>query len=512
MKPVFMPKELAESDAYTINDLGVSGIELMARAGKSCVGTLLHEATFTSLKNHGVIALAGTGNNGGDAFVMAEILRERGIPVEVFIFGTGTAPLKPDARHFFEIYKEHGGIYHFTNDELTLPEKTGWILDGLLGTGLSGPPRGVLEQWISTVNQSDAKTFAIDIPSGAYPGCDPEKAIKARLCVTFQALKPAHVIAPTCFLCGKTYVADIGISSPKHISASMSLIEASDYILPTRESNSHKGSYGTLAILGGARGMEGAAALSGLASLRSGCGKTRIYSNKPDSPKFHHSCLMLDSWEGDAYREHYATWIVGPGLSRTQEAGELIQKIHFGKIRTLWDADGLTFFPEKFESLQPGSWVMTPHPGEAAALLGTKTHSIQKNRINALQDLGEKYPGGWIVLKGARTMMLTPEGHIYVFLPGNPALAVAGSGDVLAGMIGGRMAWDNSMENAILQGILRHALTSETWALKAPVCAMLPEDMIDLLATHPSDQPCQEALSVHKGLDTLYEPLSDSHF
>ena len=498
MKRVLYPEEIANADRYTIEVLGMPGIELMARAGRACIEILEKELKTEDT----ILIVAGTGNNGGDAFVMAETLLGQNYSVQVIVYGV-EANLKLDARHFFTRYKDKGGDFTFTKDQLQIPEYTSWVIDGLLGTGLKGPVRGTLRQWIQSVNSSPAKVFSVDIPSGNYPGGNVEHCIHADLTVTFQALKPAHVISPGCFTCGKISIADIGIQTEEAFKPQILALEADDCQISSRMTISHKGTFGTLAVLGGARGMEGAAALTGLAALRMGAGKVRIYSENQDSPKFSRPALMVDSWKGDLARENYQTWVIGPGLSKRASINHMIEKLPLESIPTLWDADGLAFLKHHLNRLKPGSWVMTPHPGEAAELLKTTSSIIQSDRLTALQELGTVYPGGWIILKGARSMVLSPGGTVYISIPGNPALAVAGSGDVLSGIIGGLLAQGLSTEHSTLTGLLRHGLTGEHWVQQYTDFSMLPEDMLNDLKNPVKSQPStMPTIIIKKGNQT----------
>ncbi|PIE90978.1 MAG: hypothetical protein CR997_03720 [Acidobacteria bacterium] len=474
MKHVLFPGEMAAADHYTIRDLGVPGIELMARAGSACVD-ILHPRLQ---KSDSIMVIAGTGNNGGDAFVMATLLKKMGYQLSVLVFGSENK-LKPDARTFYNAYRKTGGQLEFSTEGLVLDLETTWIVDGLFGTGLNGTVRGPAAQWISAMNSSDANVFSIDIPSGLLPGANPKLGVQADVCVTFHALKPAHVLSPGCFRCGDLFIANIGISSPPHFQPAIHYLEPSDFSMPVREPDTHKGSFGTLAVLGGAKGMEGASALAGSAALRMGAGKVRIYSENPNSPKFSTAALMVESWQGDFSKEPYHAWIVGPGMSKREDIHSLIAKANLADKPSLWDADGLNYLDSIFKHLPHGSWIMTPHPGEAARLLAMTSGEVQQDRLAALKKLGEKYRGGWILLKGARSMILSPAGEIWVIATGNPSLAVAGSGDVLAGMIGGLLSQGFSCRDALINGALRHGLAAENWVAKHADYAMIPEDIIE---------------------------------
>jgi len=504
MKPILSPSEMAEADAYTINELGVEGIELMARAGRSCVSILQSRTDFH--REHSVLILAGTGNNGGDAFVVAEILRDKGVSVRVLVYGDKDK-IKPDARYFYDLYISSGGAPEHLEGDLHIPQGTDWIIDGLLGTGLKGPLKGPLTQWVQSINQSAAKVFSIDIPTGSVPTGNSRSAVQADQCVTFQALKPAHVMAPSCFHSAKLAVVDIGIKWGKPGPYRRFALEPSDLIIPKRAPNSHKGVFGTLGILGGAAGMEGAAALAGMASLRMGVGKTRIFSEAPISPKFHLAALMVTSWDLDFNQDPYEAWVIGPGLSQSERAGarvtELVECLKERPRRTLWDADALTFFPAHVNSLK--NWVITPHPGEAARLLNVPTSDIQEDREAAICELGKRFPNGWIVLKGARTLIRSPQGHLFVCTCGDASLAVAGSGDVLSGMIGSLLAQNAPMDQAVLTGVLRHAMGGENWSKNHPDYAMLPEDLIEDLTMPMSPTDRIEAIQEYKGYQHLYD-------
>lgn len=222
--------------------------------------------------------------------------------------------------------------------------------------------------------------------------------------------------------------------------------------------------------------MEGAANLASVAALRFGAGKVRVFTDNPSS-RFHHDSVMVE------HISHlvgsYDAWVIGPGLSRRDSVFHLLGDLDLNGQKVVWDADGLFFLNHNPLNHKGAEWVMTPHPGEAAMLLGWSADRVQKDRLAALDALQERFPAGWILLKGYRSLIASPQGERFVCATGNAALATAGSGDVLSGMIGALLAQGLPMEDAVLTATLRHGLAADRWVLHHPAHAMLAEDIIE---------------------------------
>jgi len=226
--------------------------------------------------------------------------------------------------------------------------------------------------------------------------------------------------------------------------------------------------------------LRGAANICAMAALRFGAGKVRVYTDRPQG-RFHHDSVMTDPIEAFANPKDYDAVAIGPGLSRREDAFDRLDGIDLSRSRTLWDADGLVYIKRHRPASLGREWVMTPHPGEAAMLLDSSARKVQNDRLAAVEALAERYPGGWIALKGYRTLIRAPEGELFVCGPGGPALAVAGSGDALSGMIGAMLAQNVPMEDAVLLACLRHGMAGDEWSRHYRDYSMLAEDIVDNL-------------------------------
>ena len=472
MRPLLTSTQMAAADRYTIEKLGIAGLTLMERAARGCAEILL-----THLDDGDAVAvIAGTGNNGGDGFAIARLLIEAGHPVDTFLAcpektrrGAALANLKK--------LQAMAAPIHPIEGDFSPAADYRWLVDALFGTGLDRPARGSSANIITAINRHEARVLAVDMPSGlcGSRGAIPGEAIEADITVTFHAPKIAHAISPACTLCGELVVIDIGISDPPGLQPTAWYLAAADYQRRPRRSQSHKGSFGTLAIIGGFAGMEGAANLSGLAALRFGAGKVRIYTDQPGG-RFGHDALMVAPI--DAYRGGYDALVIGPGTEVSNSAMDAIANIVCGGKPVVWDAGGLHFLQRYRPTKMGAPWVMTPHPGEAAMLLDTDAQAIQADRQAAIEALAQRFPGGWILLKGYRSLIRSPNGAIYVCGSGGPSLAVAGSGDVLSGMIGALLAQGYEVRDAVLLACLRHGMAGDHWSEHHRDYSMLPEDII----------------------------------
>ena len=480
MKIVVSAAQMAAADRYTIDRLGIQGLDLMETAARSCFDILMDRTPSPCP----IAVLVGSGNNGGDGLALARMLAAANYSVTVFALKP-RAQFKGEAAAMYDRLLASGVTPVTIKNvrDFQIKEDTAWIVDGLLGTGLAGPARGLAAEVIEAANAQKVPKFAIDLPSGlsGNHGFPMGAHIQAKLTVTFQNLKFPHVVSPACLACGEVVVCDIGIQFEEVESLASYFCEPADFARPPRALDSHKGRYGYLGILGGFEGMTGAANLAGVAALRFGAGKVRILTDQPIMLR--HDSLMTGHWN-EMDGQPFDGMVIGPGLSRRRDVFEALANVDFPRVPIVWDADGL-YFLKSLAHIPGEPWVMTPHPGEAAHLLDSKAGEVQKNRMKAITALAEKYPGGWIVLKGYRTLVRSPEGEMFVIGPGNPALATAGSGDVLAGMIGSVLAQGLPADEAVLLACLRHGMAADRWVQHHPDHSMLAEDIIGDLRFYP---------------------------
>ncbi|MCB1051495.1 MAG: NAD(P)H-hydrate dehydratase [Acidobacteria bacterium] len=479
MQPIVSAQQMIQADQHTIQS-GTPGETLMEQAARACF-----ECLNVHLSDRDEIAiLCGKGNNGGDGFALARILTRAGFRTKVYCYTDPNALKGEAAHHYAKMCAADVEPQIVQAPELPIDSRTTWIVDALFGTGLKRPLKSPWDQLIQAINAFPARRLAIDLPSGlnASLGSVDGAHIKADLTVTFNALKVAHALTPACLACGEVQVRDIGIQFPDDHHSDLYFLDMQDYQREPRHLNAHKGNFGCLAILGGFRGMEGAANLAARASLRFGVGKVRILTDTPESGRFHSDSVMVGSAAKPIDPNQYQAWVIGPGLGRDRENWKPLDALALENHSVVWDADGLFYLMARQHKTIGRQWVLTPHPGEAGQLLNCSAGEIQRDRLSAIHRLGDHFPNAWILLKGYRSLIRSPQGHVLVIGTGNPALATAGSGDVLAGMIGALLAQGLAIEDSLVLATLRHGYAADRWIETHCAHGMIAEDIIDDLA------------------------------
>lgn len=422
-----------------------------------------------------VAVLCGKGNNGGDGFVAARMLTGQGVDVSLFAEDSSTGDAQVHRAALAGCGLTVQPLAAFSSDT-----RFDVLLDCLLGTGAKGAPRGAVAEAIARINASEAETIACDIPSGvdADTGEVAGAAVRAVRTVTFAALKPGLLLYPGAEYAGKVTVADIGI--PKTLLNSLeNEVTTADWVrtvLPPRTQNrdANKGAFGRLLIIAGSDNMPGAAALSAMSALRGGCGLVYVAIDGPARTAFSSlvpEAVLASRSEIPELLSRVNAVAIGPGLGRAGETLALVESVlKETKLPVVVDADGLA-------GLAPHQkLVITPHPGEAAELLGSSTKEVQANREQSVRALSEKY-GAVALLKGARTLIAT-EGQLFYNREGSVALATAGSGDVLTGVIGALLAGGLSPLEATRVGAWLHARAGElceVGALARDIAGRIPE-------------------------------------
>jgi hydroxyethylthiazole kinase-like uncharacterized protein yjeF len=406
-----------------------------------------------------ILVVAGPGNNGGDACVVARLLRAAGHAVHL-LFADDAARLPADAATARAAWLATGGscLADYPDGDFAL------VVDGLFGIGLARPIGGHHAAWLERMNASGSPILALDTPSGlnAETGRVTGPAVRATRTATFIALKPGLLTGDGPDLCGAIEVCDLGLKIEQ---ADGAMIRPSSFCrsLEPRPRNSHKGSYGSVAIVGGAPGMAGAALLAGRAALKLGAG--RVYLGMlerlpvdPGQPE-----LMLRT-PADALAA--ATVIaIGPGLGQAEEAAALLARAVASELPLVIDADGLNLLAQdaalaQHIAIRPAPTFLTPHPAEAARLLGTTTAEIQADRRAAAIALAHRLDAH-VALKGSGTVVATPDGRWYINATGNPGLASAGSGDVLTGMLAALLAQGWQPLDALLGAVHLHGAAAD---------------------------------------------------
>ncbi len=430
---------------------------LMERAGQA-VAQLA--ATLADEGKPDILILAGPGNNGGDALVAARLLKERWQKVHMVFTGDVTR-LPPDARAAFDAWLACGGT--LASD---IPEDIafGLVIDGLFGIGLARPPEAPYARLIRAVNQLPAPRLAIDIPSGlcADTGRVFGDAIRADHTLTFIGLKPGLFTLDGPDHAGQVHLDRLG-TAPAN--ASGWLVETRPCRLPPRPRNAHKGSFGSVAVVGGDSGMVGAALLASRAALLAGSGRVFCHLLAKDAPLLDlaYPELMLRHAEA-ALADSINSIIVGPGMGRSEEARKMLAAALQHPAPLVLDADALHLLAADAVLhgilRERGHAVLTPHPGEAAALLHTDTNTVQADRIASAQTIARQY-NTVVILKGAGSIIATPDGNWHINTSGNPGLSSAGMGDVLAGIIGALIAQGMDIGQATLLGVYLHGLAAD---------------------------------------------------
>ena len=479
--------QMKEADRRTIDEIGIPSLVLMENAGRQAVAAM--EAVYTDLSERQVAILCGRGNNGGDGFVVARTLLQRGVDVSVFLFGR-VADVRGDARTNLEILGRIGVSVVEVADsqawELHFSEVSNCtlIVDAIFGTGLNAPVTGYIESVVADVNASGIPVVAIDLPSGlSADSPDPiGPAIEAGLTVTLGAPKLPLVLPPGETHAGDIVIADIGI--PTEIFESLDgprvelLTRASmrELIAP-RTPDSHKGDYGRVLIVAGSLGKTGAAHLAAVGALRSGAGLVTVATSA--------ACQAIVAAMGPEYMTEalrdteaglHADGVdrvlelardvvaIGPGLGQAAATREfIIQLVDRATIPLVIDADGLNAFaeePDRLAGREGREVIITPHPGEMGRLVGMSIEEVQSSRLEIARNFALAHHV-YVVLKGHRTLIATPDDKIFINPTGNPGMATGGTGDVLTGMIAAWLAQLLDAEAACRLAVYLHGMAGD---------------------------------------------------
>jgi hydroxyethylthiazole kinase-like uncharacterized protein yjeF len=502
--------QMRDADRQTIEEIGIPSMVLMENAGRQVVAAL--EAAYDELSDRHVAVLSGPGNNGGDGFVVARTLHQRGVEVSVFVIGQ-LAAVKGDARLNVEILGRMGlNVVEVADEqawELHFSEisKCDLIVDAIFGTGLKSPLGGMLETVAADVNASGIPVTAIDLPTGlsadhAEPIGD---CIRAAMTVTLAAPKLPLVLPPGEARAGNIVVADIGI--PPEVIENLAgprlellTRDAMRQVIHPRESDSHKGDYGHVLLVGGSRGKTGAAHLAAIAALRSGAGLVSVATPRSSQPIIaamapEYMTVALDeSPEGQValggveriLELEQDVIAVGPGLGTGPEVTAFVHElVERSESPLVLDADALNAMasdPDRLQGTGSRSIVVTPHPGEMARLANTSVDDVQANRLDVARDFAVAHQI-YVVLKGYRTLIATPDAKVFINPLGNPGMATGGTGDVLTGVLAAWLAQLLDAEAACKIAVYLHALAGDLAEADEGEVAMTAGD----LAAHLGD-------------------------
>ncbi len=431
-RPVYLTSDIRRIEAAA----GSVSPPLMERAGAAAAELA---ATLSPDTGKEALVLAGPGNNGGDARIVARILQEKFFRVTL----ADTTNHPPD-------------------------KKYNLVIDGLFGIGLARPIEGDYAKLVAYANAQGCPVLALDIPSGLHSdtgqvlGC----AVRATHTITFIGLKPGLLTLDGPDHCGQVTVSGLELKPDSLETGHGWLAEPALFanILKPRLRNFHKGMAGSLAVIGGAAGMAGAAVLAGRAALRLGAG--RVYAGlleehalDPGAPE-----LMLRHPD-DALGQDLDVLAIGPGLGQSERASALVGAVLASDLPCVLDADALNLLADDKDlraacAKRRADTLLTPHPGEAARLLATKIPAVQNDRIAAAQRISGEL-NAQVVLKGNGSVLVARDGHWFINATGNPGMASAGMGDVLSGMLGALLAQKLSGEAAMVLGVHLHGLAAD---------------------------------------------------
>jgi NAD(P)H-hydrate epimerase len=464
---LYRAEQVRALDRIAIEVHGIPGLTLMERAGATAYGLLRQRWPG----HRGLTLLAGAGNNGGDGYVVARLARAEGLGVTVLHLAD-PGRLTGDAALAFAAFRDSGGTFEPFR---SLPSRPGVIVDALLGTGLERPLEGPWADVVEAVNGSRSPVLAIDIPSGlqADTGAILGTAVRAESTISFIGLKQGLFTGAGPDCCGEVRFSALGIPavvySTEVLSARRIDWRQQSSLLAPRRPGAHKGDFGHVLLVGGAPGMSGAARLAGEGALRAGAGLVTVATHPEHAALLNLTRpeLMVSAVAEpralDPLIERADVVALGPGLGRGTWGQEL-----WGRLRTLdrplvVDADALNLLAGA--PLHREDWVLTPHPGEAARLLGCSAAEVQRNRFEAARRL-QQLLGGVVVLKGVGTLIQGPSHRPpAVCSDGNPGMATAGSGDVLTGVIAALRAQGLDAEEAACAGVCLHAAAGDRAAL-----------------------------------------------
>jgi NAD(P)H-hydrate epimerase len=482
-------KEMQEMDRRTIDGFGLPGMVLMENAGRGATQFLVEQFPDIADKRVGVIA--GRGNNGGDGFVMARCLVQKGIRVRVYLLAAATS-VQGDAAANLKLLQPLDVPVIEIPDEAAFshvkPEMDGmdmWV-DAILGTGLKSDVKGYFKTIIDYLNGLGKPVFAVDIPSGlnSDSGQSCGACIRARATATFAFAKTGLLVYPGAAYTGSLQIVDIGI--PPHIVAAVkprqfliteSLIRSQ--LIP-RPPDAHKGAAGHLLVVAGSTGKTGAAAMTAMSALRVGAGLVTLGVAASLNPVLESQLLeamtvtLPESGRGilgqaafDAICQELPgkrCLAIGPGLGQAADTKKLVCKIvRESEIPVVVDADGLNNLVGELEILKHvrAPIMLTPHPGEMARLLETAASKVQQDRINCTRQLAVDY-GVHVVLKGARTVVAHPDGSVFINPTGNAGMASGGMGDVLTGVIAGLVVQGLTPAAACQAGVYLHGASADS--------------------------------------------------
>lgn len=460
---LYRAEQVRELDRIAIQEYEIPGLTLMERAGKAAFQLLQRRWPVANR----IVVLCGVGNNGGDGFVVARLALQAGLEVTLLQFGDPTR-IKGDALTCARAFETAGGeLKPFEG----VPKGSDLVVDGVFGTGLEREVTGYWRQALEAVNAHPAPVLALDIPSGLHSdsGRALGVALRATATITFIGLKQGMFSGDGPDCCGEISFDALEIPAviySREILAArrMDWAQQSTCLSPRRRT-AHKGEYGHLLVVGGGQGYSGAVRMAGEAAARAGAGLVSI-ATRPEHASLLNLTrpeLMCHGVNGPEQLEpllqRVSVVAIGPGLGQGAWARALLDRVLQSGLPLVVDADALNLLAKA--PIKRDDWVLTPHPGEAARLLGCPTGEVQADRFHTISRLQQRY-GGVVVLKGAGSLLLGPSKQpLGVCSDGNPGMASGGMGDLLTGIIGGLRGQGFDGEEAAAMGVCLHAAAAD---------------------------------------------------
>ncbi len=502
--------QIRELDRCAIEDYAVPGVVLMENAGRGAAQIV--DARYRSLSLGPILVVAGKGNNGGDGYVMARHLENYGWQVRILVLAA-RSEISGDAQINLRILENSQSAISYATTSVEIAAvlqqyaDTVLVIDAIFGNGLNTPVRGHFLAAIEQINALKLPVVAVDMPSGvdATTGEILGAAIKAECSISFAVAKLGQVSYPAFSCAGDLFVVDIGV--PKSLQDTISdqyVLVDEEYacsLLPTRPVAGHKGTFGHVLVVAGSLGKSGAAQLCAVGSARSGSGLVTLATPKVCQPVVATAVAeimtcALDDFNGGlsagAAEQIIPLWqgkqvvAVGPGLGQTEQIGTLVARlVRECPVPLVIDADALNVLRVNVELMhdrEPGSTVLTPHPGEMARLTGLSVEYIQSHRCEVAAQFAQQWQVV-LVLKGARTVVAAPDGRMCINNSGNSGMGSGGMGDVLTGVIAGWIAQGLDPFTAAVLGVYLHGMAADHCEQQLGSSGYLAGDLVQCLPT-----------------------------
>jgi len=489
---LYTPEQVREFDRIAIEEHGVPGIVLMKRAGRAAFD--LMQAYWPEMAE--VHIFCGSGNNGGDGYVVGALAARSGYPVWIWQLAE---PKTPSAQQACAYAKQEGANIHgFSGERWRSAQENihplAVVVDAILGIGFEGHLSEESRTAIEAINDAALPVLSADIPSGidANTGACHDVAIKATVTVSFIAQKIGCNIGQGLVHVGRQHLADLEVPNTvfNNTQPAAQILDIGELLhtLAPRAIDAHKGDFGHVLVVGGDNGFGGAVTMSAQMAARSGAGLvgvatqsghiSAIITRQPEI-----MALGVDSGLALApLLDKPTVLVVGPGLGQSAWSEQLLLHSLAADKPMVLDADALNLLAKGVFSLpESGHWVMTPHPGEAARLLGQSIEQVQSDRVAAAKALQKQY-GGCVVLKGAGTIIVTPSQEVLICDAGNPGMASGGMGDILAGLIGSLLAQKLSLKDAACLGVSLHSHAADIAAEAQGQQGLLASDLVPIVA------------------------------